>query len=104
MLLAHFVGNACPRQSDELGERRIRPARATRRRGNEAGDGCVAVTVKRAKITFQSEQFCTATMVNKSYHSTIIGRPEGNNVQKITLIAHNNAAFTWRIATIGSVK
>ncbi len=50
MLLAHFVGDASSRQTHELGERRVRPARATGQRGNEAGHGCVAVTVKRAQI------------------------------------------------------
>ena len=31
-------------------------------------------------------------------------RPEGNKVRKRTLIAHNNATFTRRIAIIGSVR
>jgi len=36
VLLAHFIGDAGPRQPHELGKRRVRPARATRQRGNEA--------------------------------------------------------------------
>src|SRR5205823_14882170 len=31
-------------------------------------------------------------------------RPEENGVGKTARIAHNNAPFTWRIATIGSVR
>jgi hypothetical protein len=45
MLLAHFVGDALSRQAHELGEGRVRPARSTGQRGNEARHRSVAVTI-----------------------------------------------------------
>jgi hypothetical protein len=50
MLLAHFIGDARPRQPDELGERRVRPAQAARQRGNKACHRGVVVTVEGAQI------------------------------------------------------
>jgi len=50
VLLTHFVGDAGSRQLHELSERRIRPARPARQRGNETGHGSVAVTVERPQV------------------------------------------------------
>jgi hypothetical protein len=48
--LAHFIRDACPRQPHELGEWRVRPARAAGQRGYEPGHGRVPVTVERPQV------------------------------------------------------
>jgi hypothetical protein len=50
VLLAHFVGNAGPRKSHELGERRVRPARPARQRRNKAGHGSIRMAVECPQI------------------------------------------------------
>src|SRR6516165_6323715 len=50
VLLAHFVGDARPRQAHEFGEWRVRSARSARQRRNEACHRRVGVTVERAQV------------------------------------------------------
>jgi len=50
IFLTHFVGDACAGQPYQLSKGRIRPARAARQRGNEAGHGRIRVTIKPTQI------------------------------------------------------
>jgi hypothetical protein len=42
-----LLGDACLRQTDEFGERRVRPERAARQRGGKRRHGSTAVPVER---------------------------------------------------------
>jgi hypothetical protein len=46
----HLVGDAGFRQSQEFGERRIRPARAAGQQGDQTSDRRLAVAIQRAQV------------------------------------------------------
>src|ERR1700691_2739547 len=46
VLLAHLVGDAFTRETNELGERRVRPTVATRQRRNQAGQRGPRMTIE----------------------------------------------------------